>query len=105
MDPPSNVPLSQWLTRFPAPWKDRMVRLPESSHWNGMLTVSPFLTDAQREYIAQALVEDGRTAASLEEAYQYLNNWNMAMNFYEAARGWVYNGTGAALYLTAQDIE
>lgn len=105
VDPPSDVPLSQWLTRFPTPWKDRMVRLPESSHWNGMLTVGPFLTDAQREYIAQALVEDGRSATSLEEAYQYLNNWNMAMNFYEAARGWVFNGTGAALYLTAQDIE
>ena len=105
VDPPSNVPLSQWLTRFPAPWKDRMVRLPESSQWNGMLTVGPFLTDAQREYIAQALVEDGRTAASLEEAYQYLDNWNMAMNFYEAARGWVYNGTGAALYLTAQEMD
>lgn len=105
VDPPSNIPLSQWLTKFPAPWKDRMVRLPEASQWNGMQTVGPFLTDVQREYIAQELLKDGEVASTLEEAYAYLDNWNMAMNFYEAARGWVYNGTGAALYAVAQTIQ
>lgn len=105
IDPPSDIPLSQWVAQFSQPWSDRMIRLPESTQWNSTLVVNTLLTDTQREYIAQQILDAGQVATTLEEAYQYLNNWNMAINFYEAARGWVFNGTGTALYATAQTIE
>lgn len=105
VDPPDKIPFSQWVARFSEPWSNRMVRMPDANQWNSFLTVGPLLTDTQREYIVQELLENGRVAETLDEAYQYLENWNMAMNFYEAARGWVFNGTGAALYLTAQNIQ
>lgn len=103
-DPPDDIALSKWVAQFSQPWSDRMVRLPDSNQWNSPLVAGKLLTDNQRETIAQELLESGRVAVTMEQAYEYLDNWNMAMNFYEAARGWVFNGTGAALYAVAQTI-
>lgn len=108
VDPPDDIPTAQWVSRFSEPWLYRMLHYPDRNAWYVPITAGSLLTEKQRTVIAEnllarAAMDNGVTLETLEDAYAYLDQWTLAQNFYEAARGWVYNGTGIALYEAAQD--
>ena len=97
--PPEGVPLSQWLAQFSGPYVDRMLQGQNS--WSAPFSLGPLLTEAQRQTITQRLLGNNPAVSTLEEAETYLDQWKFSGCFYDAARGFVFNGTGVALYLTA----
>ena len=103
--PPEDIPLEQWVDSISEPWRNRMLRRFDAEDWYCPIQVGALLTPEQREKIAQAIVDDGIVAVTLEDAYRYLDSWNIAMNFYYNGRFWFYNGTGAALYSVANSIK
>lgn len=108
VDPPDDIPTAQWVSRFSEPWLYRMLHYPDRNAWYVPITAGSLLTEKQRTVIAEnllarAAMDNGVTLETLEDAYAYLDQWTLAQNFYEAARGWVFNGTGIALYEAAQN--
>lgn len=97
--PPEGVPLSQWMAQFSGPYVDRML-LGQNS-WAAPFSVGPLLREEQRAVFAQRLLDHTPSVSTLEEAQTYLDQWTFAGCFYDAPRGLVFNGTGVALYLTA----
>ncbi len=97
--PPEGAPLSQWLAQFSGPYVDRML-LGQNS-WSAPFSLGPLLTEEQRQTITQRLLGNNPAVSTLEEAETYLEQWKFSGCFYDAARGFVFNGTGVALYLTA----
>lgn len=97
--PPEGVTQSQWAAAIAQEsWNNRMLH--NQTAWESPIAVGYLLTDAQREVIGENMIAYG-SASTLEEAYATLNSWYISGIFYDFPRGWVFNGTGVALYLTA----
>ncbi len=100
VEPPEGVSLNAWLDSFEALWQDKMFAYSDQ-YWCCPVFVGSLLSNTQTQIITDSMNADGQVAATQEEAQEYLDTWYLASNFYDPARGWVFNGTGAALYRTA----
>ncbi len=97
-----DLPMSQWLSRFTGPMDDYMLH--QGNSLGTPISVKEVLTDTQCSRIAEAWT-DYDPSVTLEDAEASLNGWPLVQCFFDAPRGWVFNGTGAALYTVAQALE
>lgn len=95
--PPEGAVMSQWVASFSDSFTDKLY---ESSNliYKSPVSVGGLLPEAQQEEIMDAyrVHNDGDTIT--------LGGWSLVQNWYQQdARIWHFNGTGAALYLTATE--
>lgn len=96
VQPPENIPFSQWLDAFSGSFTDKLY---ERSQWDYVtpITVGNFLTDDQKDAVNEAALQYTGAGASTE-------GWPLICNWYDSSAQpgvWKFNGTGYALYLSA----
>ena len=96
VQPPENIPFSQWLDAFSGSFTDKLY---ERSQWDYVtpITVGNFLTDDQKDAVNEAALPSTGAGASTE-------GWPLICNWYDSSAQpgiWKFNGTGYALYLSA----
>lgn len=96
VQPPENIPFSQWLDAFSGSFTDKLY---ERSQWDYVtpITVGNFLTDDQKNAVSEAAFQYTGAGASTE-------GWPLICNWYDSSAQpgvWKFNGTGYALYLSA----
>lgn len=97
--PPEGVALSQWVAKFSDSFTDKLYES-QNLTYKSPLSVGSLLPEAQQEEIMNTFRahNDGNAVT--------LGGWSLVQNWYQQnARIWHFNGTGAALYLTAQALE
>jgi bla regulator protein BlaR1 len=102
--PDSLTDLDSWAETVMEPWSGQVYQnYALAQRYLTLATVGPYLTDAQRDTVAaNVLAED--LVSTLDEGYQYVDNWVMFTTGYlPTENAWHFNGTGMALYLTAED--
>ena len=96
VQPPENIPFSQWLDAFSGSFTDKLY---ERSQWDYVtpITVGNFLTDDQKDAVNEAALQYTGAGASTE-------GWPLICNWYDSSAQpgiWKFNGTGYVLYLSA----
>ena len=94
---PKNVVVRDWVESFWDPWKDKLLEN-SSLRFTSPVTLNLLLPEETQQEIIDTINErQDRTDATL-------NNWSLFWEGYMPESGlWQFNGTGAALYLTAED--
>ena len=94
---PEDVKVREWVESFWDPWKDKLME-DSSLRFTSPVTLNLLLPEeTQQEIIDTINRQQDRSDASL-------SNWSLLWQGYMPEAGlWQYNGTGAALYLTATD--
>jgi hypothetical protein len=102
--PDSLTDTDSWGEAVMEPWAGQVYQNYALGQW--YLTpaaVGPYLTDDQRDTVAENVLAGG-LVSTLDEGYQYVDNWAMfAAGYLASQNAWHFNGTGLALYLTAED--
>lgn len=94
--PPEGVAISQWVASFSDSFTDKLF---ESSNliYKSPVSVGSLLSEAQQEEIMDVYYRVHNDGDNIT-----LGGWSLVQNWYQQeARVWHFNGTGAALYLTA----
>ena len=94
---PDGVVVRDWVESFWDPWKDKLME-DSSLRFTSPVTLNLLLSEeTQKEIIDTINRQQDRSDATL-------SNWSLLWQGYMPEAGlWQYNGTGAALYLTAID--
>lgn len=97
--PPEGVVYREWVESFWDPWKNKLYEQSSLRFTSPVMLSSLLPEETQRALIDQLNARGDRTDATL-------TNWPLMCCWYEAsANFWQFNGTGAALYLTATEAE
>lgn len=97
--PPEGVIYREWVESFWDPWKNKLYEQSSLRFTSPVMLSSLLPEETQRALIDQLNARGDRTDATL-------TNWPLMCCWYEAsANFWQFNGTGAALYLTATEAE
>lgn len=97
VQPPEDVPFSQWLEKFSDSFTDKMYARSLYDYITPLM-VGSFLTEEQQGAVFDAAMEYTGEGASTA-------GWPLATNWYDQSGTsgvWKFNGTGYALYLAAQ---
>lgn len=97
--PPEGIAISKWVSNFSDSFTDKLFES-QNLIYKSPLTVGGLLPESQQAEIMDAIrAHNDGTAVTL-------GGWPLVQNWYQQnARIWHFNGTGAALYLTAQSAE
>ena len=97
--PPEGVAISQWVASFSDSFTDKLYES-DNLIYKSPVSVGGLLPEAQ-----QAEIMDAARALN-DGSNMTLGGWSLVQNWYQQeARIWHFNGTGAALYLTATEAE
>ena len=97
VDVPEGIGLSKWIANFSDSFTNRLYQN-DTYSYKAPLSLGTFLTEAQKESIAQAFNKTTDSSGSTE-------SWPLATYWYDSsAHLWKYNATGYTLYLDALNL-
>lgn len=101
---PKDVGRSKWISSIASPWMKHMLGQSETCQWYTPYTLDMMLTQAQQDDIVQQMIAQGIVETEAE-GYDYLKNWRLAANrTMDNNSIFMFNGTGIALYRSANDV-
>lgn len=93
--PPEGIAVSKWVSSFSDSFTDKLFES-QNLIYKSPLTVGALLPETQQQEIMDAIRAHNNGESVTLGSWSLVQNW-----FQQDARVWHFNGTGAALYLTA----